>query len=73
MNKAFTAIEMRRSSSVKTNRDNRVLPPFQTVRVRLTQGDSGDVLFEGRYRVTFDPLIIVSLFEGSAAVTLGRH
>jgi hypothetical protein len=70
MNKAFTAIEMRRSTSVNANRDNRVLPP---VRVRLTHRDSGDVLFEGRYRVTFDPLIIVSLFEGLAAVTLGRH
>jgi hypothetical protein len=35
------------------------LPVFQTVRVKLTNGNTGDFLYEGEFRVTLDPLKIV--------------
>jgi hypothetical protein len=35
------------------------LPDFQTVRVRLTDANNGDVLYEGEFQVTIDPLKIV--------------
>ena len=36
------------------------LPVFQTVRVKLTNADTGDFLYEGEFRVTLDPLGIVA-------------
>src|SRR6266849_6220125 len=35
------------------------LPVFQTVRVKLTNANTGDFLYEGGFRVTLDPLGIV--------------
>ena len=35
------------------------LPVFQTVRVKLTNANTGDFLYEGEFRVTLDPLKIV--------------
>ena len=35
------------------------LPVFQTVRVKLTNANTGDFLYEGEFRVTLDPLGIV--------------
>ncbi len=35
------------------------LPVFQTVRVKLTNGNTGDFLYEGEFRVTLNPLGIV--------------
>ena len=36
------------------------LPVFQTVRVKLTNANTGDFLYEGEFRVTLDPLGIVA-------------
>jgi hypothetical protein len=35
------------------------LPVFQAVRVKLTNANTGDFLYEGGFRVTLDPLGIV--------------
>src|SRR6266852_3865557 len=34
------------------------LPVFQTVRVKLTNANTGDFLYEGEFRVTLNPLLI---------------
>jgi hypothetical protein len=36
------------------------LPVFQTVRVKLTNANTGDFLYEGEFRVTLDPLGIIA-------------
>src|SRR5207253_4992733 len=36
------------------------LPVFQTVRVKLTNANTGDFLYEGEFRVTLNPLGIVA-------------
>jgi hypothetical protein len=36
------------------------LPVFQTVRVKLTNANTGDFLYEGEFRVTLDPLGIAA-------------
>jgi hypothetical protein len=36
------------------------LPAFQTVRVKLTNANAGDFLYEGEFRVTLNPLGIVA-------------
>ena len=36
------------------------LPVFQTVRVTLTNANTGDFLYEGEFRVTLDPLGIIA-------------
>ena len=36
------------------------LPVFQTVRVKLTNANTGDFLYEGGFRVTLDPLGIIA-------------
>jgi hypothetical protein len=36
------------------------LPVFQTVRVKLTNANTGDFLYEGEFRMTLDPLRIVA-------------
>ena len=37
------------------------IPNVQGVRVRLTDANSGDILYEGRFRLTLDPFGIVPL------------
>jgi hypothetical protein len=39
------------------------VPPFQTVRVKLTDASIGDLFYEGRFRVTLDPLNIAPNIE----------
>ena len=36
------------------------LPVFQTVRVKLTNANTGDFLYEGEFRVTLNPLVVVA-------------
>jgi hypothetical protein len=40
--------------------DDRELPAFDSVRVRLTNANHGDLLYEGRFRVTVEPLTIAA-------------
>jgi hypothetical protein len=59
-NNAFTTIGMLNAGGY-VRPDPQVVSAFQTVRVRLTNANSGDFLYEGRFRVTLDPLGIVPL------------
>jgi hypothetical protein len=66
------AFGMYRLSTGHVRVDTYVIPPFQIVRVRLTHASSGDVLYEGQFRVTRDPLKIVPYVTGRGDVTLSR-
>ncbi len=67
----FTAIGMfRPSGSAHALIVPNIVPPFQTVRVRLTDANTGDVLYQGHFRVTLDPLGIVAEYTGRGNVTL---
>jgi hypothetical protein len=56
----FVAIERRHAlTPIKPHPHD--LSDFQTVNVRLTNANNGDVLYEGAFRVTIDPLTIVPL------------
>ena len=56
----FTTIGMLNAGGyVRSN--PQVVSAFQTVRVRLTNANNGDLLYEGRFRVTFSPLGIVPI------------
>jgi hypothetical protein len=46
------------------------LPNVETVSVRLTNADTGDFLYEGKFRVTIDPLRIIPSYVGQGDVTL---
>jgi hypothetical protein len=60
LDKDFVALEMYRLADGHTRIDPHRVPAFQTVRVRLTHASSGDVLYQGRFRVTLNPLAIVA-------------
>jgi hypothetical protein len=55
----LVAIERRHAQDTKPHPHD--LPEFQTVSVRLTNANNGDVLYEGEFRVTIDPFKIVPL------------
>jgi len=63
----FCAVGRRR-----TKIELRALPSFQTVSVRLTDANNGDVLYEGEFRVTIKPLQIAAVYTMQGNVTLGR-
>jgi hypothetical protein len=67
----FTAIGMfRPSGSPQALIDPHIVPAFQTVRIRLTHASAGDVLYEGQFRVTLNPLGIVPEYVGRGDVRL---
>ena len=61
-NNEFTTIHMRTVGGY-VRAEPYVVPAFQTVRVRLTRSN-GVLLYEGRFRVTLDPLAIVQEITG---------
>jgi hypothetical protein len=69
----FMAVGRRRvEGSAIINIEGSTLPSFQTVNVRLTDANSGDVLYEGEFRVTIDPLQITATYNMQGNVILGR-
>lgn len=57
-NQRFQTSDMRTAGGY-VHPEVHLVPTFQTVRVRLTDASMGDIFYEGRFRVTLDPLAIV--------------